>query len=102
MRNILFALVPMLSDISSPMDLPLFLTDANMEPKSWTAPKNSPPIRTHNVTGIHPNTAAWIGPVIGPAPAIDEKWCPSRTDGLAGTKSTPSHSVWAGVFLDGS
>ena len=71
--NSFFALDPMLSEMISPMDLPLFLTDANIEPKSWTAPKNSPPIRTHRVTGSHPNTAAWIGPVIGPAPAMDEK-----------------------------
>ena len=92
----------MLSDIISPMDLPLFLTDASIEPKSLAAPKNNPPMMTHNVTGIHPKIAAWMGPVIGPAPAMDEKWCPSSTDGFAGTKSTPSYSVWAGVSLDGS
>jgi len=31
------------------------------------------------------NTAAAIGPTIGPAPAIEEKWCPSKTGALAGT-----------------
>ena len=30
-----------------------------------------PPIRIHKSTGSHPKIAAWIGPLIGPAPAID-------------------------------
>ena len=54
-----------------PIDLPLFLTEANIEEKSWTAPKKIPPMMHQSITGSHPNTAAWIGPLIGPAPAID-------------------------------
>ena len=33
--------------------------------QSWTAPKKMPPISTHSTTGIQPNTAAWMGPLIG-------------------------------------
>ena len=102
MMKSFFARGPMLSEMISPMERPLFLTDANMDPKSCTAPKNSPPMSTQRVTGIHPNTAAWMGPVMGPAPAMDEKWCPRSTEGFAGTKSTPSYSVCEGVSLDGS
>ena len=53
---------------------PLFLTDAYMAEKSCTAPKNTPPIRTHSSTGTQPKTAAWIGPLMGPAPAMDANW----------------------------
>ena len=49
-----------------------FLTDAYRAPKSCTAPKNNPPTTIHKNTGTHPNTLARIGPVTGPAPAIDE------------------------------
>ena len=71
--------------ITSPIDCPLLRMDANSAPKSCTAPKKMPPINTHKNTGTHPNTAAWIGPFIGPAPAIDEKWCPISTGAFAGT-----------------
>ena len=54
------------------MDLPSFFTLAYKAPKSVTAPKKIPPISTHKSTGTQPNTAAWIAPVTGPAPAIDE------------------------------
>ena len=42
------------------------------QPKSCTAPKNRPPISSHNNTGTQPNTDARIGPVTGPAPAMEE------------------------------
>ena len=58
-------------DKNASMVRPLFLTDAYIEAKSCTAPKNTPPIRIQSNTGSHPKTAAWIGPLIGPAPAID-------------------------------
>ena len=72
-RKSLFAFWPMVSLITTPMDCPLLRTDANSAPKSWTPPKKMPPIRTQSITGIHPKAAAWIGPLIGPAPAMDEK-----------------------------
>ena len=68
-----FARRDMLAEITSPMDCPLCRIEANNAPKSWTPPKNTPPTRIHRVTGSQPNMAAPIGPVIGPAPAIDEK-----------------------------
>ena len=71
--NSFFALLPMVSAITSPMDWPLCRMDANNAPKSCTAPKKIPPMSTHSSTGTQPNTAAWIGPLIGPAPAMDEK-----------------------------
>ena len=54
------------------MDLPSFLTDAYSAVKSCTAPKNTPPIKSHKRAGAQPNIAAMIGPVTGPAPVIDE------------------------------
>lgn len=48
-------------------------------------PKKMPPTSTHRVTGSQPNMAAPMGPVIGPAPAMEEKWCPMSTGALAGT-----------------
>ena len=59
--------------------------------KSCTAPKKTAPITIHNNTGSHPNqTAAKIGPTIGPAAAIAEKCCPNKNTFLVGTKSMPS------------
>ena len=69
----LFALFPILTEIISPIDWPLWRSDANNAPKSCTPPKKMPPINTHKTTGTQPKIAAPIGPVIGPAPAIDEK-----------------------------
>ena len=80
-RNSFLALSPMDSDMIVPMERPLFLTEAKSDPKSCTAPKNSPPTSIQIVTGIHPKMAAWMGPVMGPAPAIEEKWCPRSTWG---------------------
>ena len=65
-------ILPMYFSIIIPMDFPSFLTDAYRAPKSCTAPKNNPPTTIHKNTGTHPNTLARIGPVTGPAPAIDE------------------------------
>ena len=58
--------------ISTPMDLPSFLTEAYRAPKSVTAPKKTPPMSTHSRTGSQPKAAAWIAPVTGPAPAMEE------------------------------
>ena len=67
-----FAFAPIVSLMISPTDFPLCLIDAKSEPKSWTPPKKIPPIMHHKNTGTHPKTAACIGPLIGPAPAIEE------------------------------
>ena len=55
------------------MDLPSFLTLAYRAPKSVTAPKKMPPTRIHSSTGSQPKAAAWMAPVTGPAPAMEEK-----------------------------
>ena len=70
-RNSLRPVLPMYFSISIPMDLPSFLTEAYSAPKSVTAPKKMPPIRTHSRTGSQPNAAAWMAPVTGPAPAME-------------------------------
>ena len=75
----------MLVEMISPMDLPSWRTEANRAPKSWTPPKKMPPIRIHSVQASHPKPAAPMGPVMGPAPAMDEKWWPIRMGALAGT-----------------
>ena len=84
-RNRRFAFWPIVSRMTSPMDWPLLRTEAKSAPKSWTPPKKMPPTTTQRRTGTQPKIAAWIGPLIGPAPAIDEKWWPIRTGALAGT-----------------
>ena len=44
-------------------------------PKSCTPPTRIAPTKIHTQVGPHPKyIAAKIGPTIGPAPAIDEKW----------------------------
>ena len=52
---------------------PPFRAEAKRDPKSCRPPKKIPPITHHKKTGTQPNTAARIGPLIGPAPAIEEK-----------------------------
>ena len=69
----LLALLPIFTEIISPIDCPLWRSDANRAPKSCTPPKKIPPTKTQRTTGTQPKIAAPIGPVIGPAPAIDEK-----------------------------
>ena len=71
-KNSLRPVFPMYFSIRSPMDFPSFLTLAYRAPKSVTAPKKIPPMMTHNRTGSQPNAAAWMAPVTGPAPAMDE------------------------------
>ena len=85
MRKSFLARLPMLAEMTSPMDCPLWRMEANSAPKSWTAPKKMPPMSTHSTTGTQPKTAAWMGPLMGPAPAMEEKWWPIRTGALAGT-----------------
>jgi len=64
--------LPIYFSIIIPIDLPSFLTEAYSAPKSCTAPKNRPPMISHKSTGTQPNTEAKIGPVTGPAPAMEE------------------------------
>ena len=71
MNNFL-PVLPMYFSMIIPIDFPSFFTEAYRAPKSCTAPKNKPPIRSHRSTGTHPNTDARMGPVTGPAPAIEE------------------------------
>ena len=59
------------------------------------------PINIHNTAGPHPQMdKASMGPITGAAPDMLEKWCPKRTiQFFAGTKSTPSYFLWAGVSV---
>ena len=77
--------LPMYFSMIIPIDFPSFLTDAYREPKSCTAPKNNPPTSNHRRKGNQPNTDASIGPVTGPAPAIDENWCENTVNLEDGT-----------------
>ena len=70
-RNNFFPSFPIYASMIYPIVRPLFFTDAYMDAKSCTAPKNTPPMRIHNRTGSQPKIAAWIGPLMGPAPAMD-------------------------------
>ena len=73
MLKISLDLRPMCFSITSPMDLPSWRMEANRAEKSCTPPKKMPPITIHRSTGIQPKNAAWMGPVMGPAPAMEEK-----------------------------
>ena len=84
-RNSLRPVLLMYSSISRPMDLPSFLTEAYSAAKSVTAPKKMPPSSTHSSTGSQPNAAAWIAPVTGPAPAMEENWWLKTVQPLVGT-----------------
>ena len=81
----LFEVFPIEALMISPTDFPSFRAEAKSEPKSCKPPKKIPPITHHKKTGTQPKTAARIGPLIGPAPAIEEKWCPIKTAGFAVT-----------------
>ena len=78
-QNSFFAVSSMFSWITLASVWPLWRSDANRAPKSCMAPKKMPPMSTHKSTGTQPNTAAWMGPLMGPAPAMDEKWWPKTT-----------------------
>ena len=84
MTNRRLARRPMLPAMTSPMERPLLRREANREPKSCTPPKKMPPTTTQMKQGSQPKTAAWMGPLMGPAPAMDEKWWPSTTGALEG------------------
>ena len=84
-RNSFLPVLPMYCSIRSPIDLPSFLTLAYRAPKSVTAPKKMPPRMIQRKTGTHPKTAAWIAPVTGPAPAMDENWWANTTQPSVGT-----------------
>ena len=63
----------MCCSMTSPMVLPSWRMEANSAEKSCTPPKKMPPMTIHSSTGIQPKKAALIGPVIGPAPAMEAK-----------------------------
>ena len=84
-RNTLRPNLPMYFSISRPIDLPSFLTLAYSAPKSVTAPKKMPPIKIHKSTGSQPKAAAWMAPVTGPAPAMDENWWLNTVQPSVGT-----------------
>ena len=88
--------------ITVPIDSPPWRTERKSEIMSCAAPMNTQPRTIQSATDAQPNSAARTGPMIGPAPAMAAKWCPNRTVGCAGTKSTPSLRVCAGVGRDGS
>jgi hypothetical protein len=78
-------------------------TDATSVEKSCTAPMKMAPRRIQSSPGSHPNSSpAMMGPTIGPAAEIALKCCASSGNGRAGTKSTPSSHVTAGVGRNGS
>ena len=66
-------LLPRVASIIWPMVLPSKRMEEYRAPKSCTPPKKMLPIKIHSITGTQPNTAAVIGPTIGPAPAMEEK-----------------------------
>jgi hypothetical protein len=64
----------MISAVSSPMDLPLFLAEITSVEKSWTAPMKILPRKTHRNAGSQPQIIPMAGPTIGPSPAMVVKW----------------------------
>src|SRR5690606_30206511 len=65
---------------------------------SWTPPTKIEPSTIQSTAGTQPKKRpARIGPTTGPAPAIDEKWCPSTTGAGVGTKSIPSRIASEGT-----
>ena len=79
MQNSFLAVSSMFWAITVASVCPLWRMEANSAPKSCIAPKKMPPRSTHRSTGTQPKMAAWMGPLMGPAPAMDEKWWPSTT-----------------------
>ena len=73
MTNRRLARRPMLPAMTSPMERPLLRSEAKSAPKSCTAPKKMPPMTTQRKQGSQPKTAACMGPLMGPAPAMEEK-----------------------------
>jgi len=71
-------IIPALREINFsdivPMDLPSSLTEARRERKSWTPPMKIEPNIAQSIAGNGPHHMnANIGPIMGPAPAIEEK-----------------------------
>ena len=79
MQNSFLASGSMFFSMTAASVWPLLRREANRAPKSCMAPKKIPPMRTHSSTGTQPKMAAWMGPLMGPAPAIEEKWWPMTT-----------------------
>ena len=53
----------------------LWRIEASKADKSCTPPMNMVPTTIHTKAGAQPNAlAATMGPTIGPAPAMEEKW----------------------------
>ncbi len=84
-KNSCFPYFPTFFSVMATRDLPLLRTEANKEEKSCAAPKKMPPSTIHSTTGIQPKMAACTGPLMGLAPAIDEKWCPNKIPRSVGT-----------------
>ncbi len=61
--------------VTSAMDHPLCLNDIMRDEKSWRPPMKMVPRTIHKMAGNQPKVIpARIGPTMGPAPAIEEKW----------------------------
>jgi hypothetical protein len=76
----------MWSRTTSAIDRALWRIEATRAAKSWTPPMKMLPRRIQSSAGSQPNaTPAKIGPTIGPAAAMAEKCCPSRSCGGIGS-----------------
>ncbi len=85
MRKKSFPRLPTQWSTTSPTDLPSCRIDATRAPISCGPPKKEEPRRHQRYAGNQPNIlAAAIGPTMGPAPAMEAKWCPKSTAGWAG------------------
>ena len=75
----------MWSRTTSAIDRALWRTLATSAEKSWTPPMKMLPSRIQASAGAQPKaTPARIGPTTGPAAAMAEKCCPSRSCGGIG------------------
>ncbi len=77
--------LPSIVPIIVPIDSPSCRTERNIAIISCAEPMNMQPRIIHSATDAQPNSAASTGPTMGPAPAIEAKWCPRSTAGCAGT-----------------
>ena len=74
----------MISPARVPIDRPLWRTEAQSVPKSWTPAMKTVPSKTQISAGSHPQITAMAGPMMGAAPATEVKWCPHSTYRLVG------------------
>jgi len=66
--------LPIVLRAISAIDFPPSRMLAKRAVKSCTAPMKMPPRITHSTAGTKPYTIAKVGPMMGPAPAMLEKW----------------------------